>query len=95
MRWNFEHVTNFIKVGETKHEVKGYIAVVIQMMLPASATVQSQDVDFWLTDRVEAIVIIQTSVCRSAFRDNRELWRNGAEDRADFWHRPPSPQISK
>ena len=44
---------------------------------------------------VDAIVIGRTSVClsvRPSVRDNRELWPNGWMDRADFWHRPSSPQ---
>ena len=35
-RCNFQHVTDFIKVNGAKYEVNGYIAVVIQMMPPAS-----------------------------------------------------------
>ena len=43
---------------------------------------------FWPTDvSVEAILIVWTSAW-----DNRALWPNGWMDRADFWHRPSSPQ---
>ena len=34
---------------------------------------------------------VRLSVCLSVW-DNRELWPNGWMDRADFWHRPSSPQ---